>query len=607
MPGREVVPLLAALAATTWWSYLAEAGGPPWHALLPLSFLAAAMPVLWRHVGGRRSLDLPILAFAGTSVWSAAIAFDSHVAIGKLGILAGGSAVAFALSRQPSPRDLAHAVRILAGVGAVLALYSVATRDWTNPPAKFGWLAASGRAVQAVVPPVPAGLPRLHPNVVGGMLAVLLPMSLAIVRRPTDGTRRPWSPAGIVSVSLIGIGLALSESRGAWLAVGACASAAVVWPHRTSGRRPPATLLVAAGAAAVFLLTAVIGSPRTAERLTLYSRSLALAADYMWTGAGLGTFPATYAVYGLLSPVLALPHSHNLYLDVAFEQGALGLALFVVASGLVVRLVPLVHGHGYEDARRLLAAALVSHGVLLAHGLVDDTLYASRGAWLLFVPAGVAAAAAARLTTGPAEVARGRDVRVRWRTVAAVSVLLVAVAYRNVIIGDWYANRGALLETRAELGAYDPRSFDAPTLDEVRRRLDLGGPMALFARALAYDAANRTASQRRLAILLSQGRDAEAGQEADRSRRAGVSDPVTRMLVGEALVAEGRVEDVRAILLGVDGAISRLRFISWYRYGRYGDRVRAADALAAALSLDPADRQLAAAAADARRAAEPGR
>ena len=52
---------------------------------------------------------------------------------------------------------------------------------------------------------------------------------------------------------------------------------------------------------------------------------VALALDYPFTGAGLGSFEMAYSSYVVLLHVGFLQHGHNLFLDVWIEQGIIGL------------------------------------------------------------------------------------------------------------------------------------------------------------------------------------------------------------------------------------------------------------------------------------------
>ncbi|MER3513799.1 MAG: hypothetical protein C4310_04935, partial [Chloroflexota bacterium] len=75
-------------------------------------------------------------------------------------------------------------------------------------------------------------------------------------------------------------------------------------------------------------------------RLELWSRALEAIADYPFTGIGMGTFdhviPLRYPYVLLAGAELAVPHAHNLFLQVAVDLGLPGLIAFVALLGLVL-------------------------------------------------------------------------------------------------------------------------------------------------------------------------------------------------------------------------------------------------------------------------------
>ena len=81
-------------------------------------------------------------------------------------------------------------------------------------------------------------------------------------------------------------------------------------------------------------------------------------------------------------------------------------------------------------------------------------------------------------------------------------------------------------------------------------------------------------------------------------------DSVTRMLLGDAEVANGHVENAVEILQGLPWAESRLEGQAYSRYWINADYRRAADAWAAVVKLDPANAGAAAQQAEAARRAQ---
>jgi hypothetical protein len=152
-----------------------------------------------------------------------------------------------------------------------------------------------------------------------------------------------------------------------------------------------------------------------------------------------------------------------------------------------------------------------------------------------------------------------------WAGLAAAALILVAIFYRP-ILSTTYANAGVVSQTRLELTTYDPASFADPTLDLVRRELDLSRAEGFFREALDWDETNLTARQRLAAIGLSREEYAEALAWMGEAWEGGARDEVTRLLYGDALVAMGRPEEAAEVVRGIGWAEDRLAYQAWYRY-----------------------------------------
>jgi len=155
------------------------------------------------------------------------------------------------------------------------------------------------------------------------------------------------------------------------------------------------------------------------------------------------------------------------------------------------------------------------------------------------------------------------------------------------LIGQLYANLGAVQQTRTELTRYDPQNFGTYSLDQARRDSNLAPALASFASALAVDPNNRTALQRQSEIALSLGDYPSALADITRLWAAGDRDEITRLLYGDALAADSQVDAAARIVRGLTWAEPRLLGQAWYRYWLGQDYRRAASAWSAALLLNP--------------------
>lgn len=205
--------------------------------------------------------------------------------------------------------------------------------------------------------------------------------------------------------------------------------------------------------------------------------------------------------------------------------------------------------------------------VVLVHGLVDDVLYGSRAVLLLFAPLAFAVPWTPRL--------RAEDSR--WLGLAVplgiTALLLLALVLRKPILSTVYANLGAVEQSRAELSVY--RWPEWPLQDEVRRSIDLSRPMAEFERALVFGPGNGTAHRRLGMIALARGEYEAALQHLEVAYKADPGNRTLRQLYGEALIANGRVEEGAALWEGLNSEPRPLDIRAWW-YRHIGDTERAA-------------------------------
>jgi tetratricopeptide (TPR) repeat protein len=106
----------------------------------------------------------------------------------------------------------------------------------------------------------------------------------------------------------------------------------------------------------------------------------------------------------------------------------------------------------------------------------------------------------------------------------------MALLVRNVVLSQLYANLGAVGQSRAELSVYAWPEW--PIQDEVRRAVDLNGPVAQFERALVFDPDNATANRRLGMIDLALGRYQDALRHLAAAYAAEPESVTTRQLLG---------------------------------------------------------------------------
>ena len=225
-------------------------------------------------------------------------------------------------------------------------------------------------AVQFVVPLGPPGFAvgpfiRAHgmfgqPNPFAGYLGTILPIALAMTLIPHPGRFR-WV-AGF-SFMLIGLGILLSLSRGAWLGLAISLTVmTLAWSPRAQKLVVPLAgiVVLVVGLAMLGLLppnlatriTSVTDNfgifdvrnvPPTSENFAVVERMAHWQAgwemfrDYPFLGVGPGNYPAVYEDYYIPPWKEALGHAHNYYLNMAAEAGVPGLLALLLMLGLAFR------------------------------------------------------------------------------------------------------------------------------------------------------------------------------------------------------------------------------------------------------------------------------
>lgn len=238
----------------------------------------------------------------------------------------------------------------------------------------------------------------INPNILAGGIALLTPLAAALTLR-WDWTSRRWLPFLLGLLSCCGIVLIiLAQSRGA--DIGTILAILIIfvlrWPKLTYAT-PLLLLLLVAG---LYWLGPNFLFPKLTNdsalgglegRLEIWSRAVYAIQDFPFTGIGIGTFgeviPLLYP-YFVIAPDVAVPHAHNLFLQVAVDLGIPGLVAYLA---LLINLFRMVY-HILTNRQSALSWALGagSLGALLAmllHGMVDATLWGSKLAvlpWLLF-------------------------------------------------------------------------------------------------------------------------------------------------------------------------------------------------------------------------------
>jgi len=532
----------------------------------------------------RRLFDVPVGLHATSALLGALVAHDTRAAGLKLVFVWGGVGVFWALSRLPSHigwrgRDV-PLLRLVIGLApALVSGYFLLTNDWSQPVAKVSWLEPVRQWLAQRQVTLP--LPRLHPNLVGGLLATWLPLQVAALgprsgRRGRVAFERLAGSPRILLIVATCVGLLLSSLRGAWLALAVSVGVWLWWQlsERLSAQRSWLdTRAVWAAGLLLFALVTMSSSWAPGlvgirpDRVLVWRTSWALAWDYFFTGLGLGNFTMPYSSYALLIHVPHTTHAHNLFLDLWLEQGMIGLLAF--AWLLFLGFAP--RGPSAHPTRWRIAA-LVALLVVTLNGLVDDVYYGygGQGAVLLLVPLALLSRRGEHATSprpGP-----GRGLRVAsW---SAVVGLLMITAFWPASRALAWSNLGALQQTHVELSTYHWPEW--PVQDAVRRAREhsLVGAVGHYRAALEVDPGCVSANRRLGQIELSLGEYDEARRHLATAYAVAPSQPATRQLFGESLALTGNIEWAADLWRTMPLEQDQLA-IRQYWYTRTGDARRA--------------------------------
>lgn len=522
-------------------------------------------------------LSIPWFAFLLTTALSAGIAFDAIEAQRKFLLILAGIALYFALATIKTPLAARIVIWGLLLICAGSGLYYMTQTDFVAEPAKLALANEIGLQLHRFAPQF--GWHTPHPNLIAGILLLGLPF--AIGECFNTAQKKQW--LGLVAASAISLlllfALFMTTSRGAWAAAFMFFVLGVlVYGAMRIARRAGyssnigiafllnlillAVIVVVAtggGRLANFMDT-IFGTVAGVPRLALYTQVYQLIQDYFWTGAGLETFSPNFSTYLLLIDVPFLSHSHNLYLQIWFEQGIFGLLAFLwvlVAFYLWV----------FQRRKRMNwigLAGLAAVTMMLVHGLVDVPLYFSRVIPLMFVPFGLTVYALAPLT--PLEKRDALAARRMNLAALAIAAILAFAAFVFALVelpvarAGWEANRGALAQAQVEL---PPVKFQNQAPARVRRTADLQRADEGYDSALAIDPHNREA-RARLGIIALDREDFETA--VDQLELAFAADPTHRATIkalGMAYVWTGQIEQAAPLLKQIPEAERELRLAQW--------------------------------------------
>lgn len=511
-----------------------------------------------RHIVFDWQIGVIVVAAVLGWLWT----YNRQLATTELALILSGVIAYFVMANLPDSLRLRGQTRsIIAGflalLPAAIVAYFFLTNDWSRWMGKVSVLDSALRAL-AAWPLSQAGL-GLNPNVIGGIIAALLPLQVFALRHS-----RRWVAAILIGLSLIA--LLLSQTRGAWVMLALVTGMWLLWRFLTCrfsvlwhARLSWAIIVLVCGViCATVLFITPLGSwllGLGGDRQQIWRNSVDLVGDYPVTGLGLGGFEMAYSSYSLLVHVGHTVHAHNLWLDVWLNLGLLGV---VALAGLIVNAV-----WPRPESSQWRMPALMALGVLLLHTLVDDPLFGYGGAGIpiLFIPLGLL------FRSEPDAATHSARSRLRWQPAFAVWGVALVGTVGGLILPQGRAmlevNIGALQQTQQELQAY--RWPDIPIQDVLRRPDSaLTETVAHYRLALNLDATNAAAHRRLGQIELAREQYESACQHLAAAYAVNPSQRATRQMLGECAALDGQIDQAVELWRTIDLSQGQLMARQWW-------------------------------------------
>jgi hypothetical protein len=471
----------------------------------------ACLPWVMRLLAGRFPVqrtvfDWLIVVFvltAGVGYWAA---YNKEAAANKLWLIWVAVLLYYALSGQPQ-ENLGWVARMLFSIGVGVSIYFFLTHDFVTLPRKLPLVNSIGLWIMQVRPSV-AWKP-IHPNYVAGIAAIMTPFAFYpkwIFGNSKDRWGGMFQGAMILSLMIVGFALLMTTSRGVFLAILIAIGARGLWmvleqrwarkdwnlelvfPMLILGYLILVTAFLYMGPASFTGSVSAQNNYGSGNRAELLGRSLYFLRDFPFTGGGLSAFPGLYSYYMLGIPFFYVINSHNLFLDVAIEQGVFGgltyLVFYLASIWIVARSIARTRSTETRAFAWLTLFALI---VSFIHGMVDDYLYNGNGTLLALFLVGISV-----VLERDGLHAGGLIFRPDYRKVGVAIFFVAAIAVLNLnrLRSIWYADLGAVQMSRVELAGFPksewddaglvPQLWPADVSLHSALRADPGNPMANY-------------------------------------------------------------------------------------------------------------------------------
>lgn len=556
-----------------------------------LLLLIGGLPLLLLYLFRQKNpvpnlLTLFFSVFLLTAVVGVWAAYRPEAALAKFWVLLGSVLIFYALAAQPF-YNLPAVFMGFSLVGLALAFYLLLTHDWIAVPSDIDILNQIGLAWTELRPTLDLSLPS--ENIADGILAVMVFFPLAVALHAGRRRRLGRFLLGLTIALIIFAALFLTSSPSAWGALAIGLAVWIWWPLSRRLYRAPGTSaaqlfqrsLLLAGLAGVILVILfpnqifalahnLPGESSAISRAGLYTNAVKLVPDFWLTGGGLQSFAGLYSHYILGIPNLFFEYGHNLYLDVAIEQGLVGLA--ALAGIFFFSFFWLLRGFfalpRRSHTRRIFLPAIFSAlVVMLVHGMLDNPFYGETATPLLFVLPGLAISVTNSRHPSRTEafslsaIVRRIPGARYWISGALVLLFGLLLTFFNPLAASVLANYSAVEMARIELADF-PR--DAWVDLEQAEKLAPVEPH--LQRSLWYNPTQRSANYR-MGLITMDRREYE--QAANYLLTAYTDDPAHRGIrkaLGYTYVWLGKFEQAQDKLVSLPEASQEMHaYVFWWQ------------------------------------------
>ncbi|RJX16927.1 MAG: hypothetical protein C4570_09020 [Ammonifex sp.] len=266
-------------------------------------------------------------------------------------------------------------------VGVILAVHGIG-QYVANVPIPANWVDQAEAGVRSRAFSVVGS-----PNILGSLLALILPLSIAGLSNA--GTWRPRTGYAVATL-VLGLCLFLTFSRGAWLAAFAglvlfafLRNPRILWAVGGVAVAAPLISPSVAGRLLYMFSSGYIVSSERSGRVARWQAAIEKVSQHPWLGEGFGRFGGAVATR-------AIPGSFyvdNFYLKTAAESGLPGLAVLIWVLASAWRAGYRAFALLTQRAEKTLAAAFLSGlTAVLIHNCVENVFEAplmSTFFWLL--------------------------------------------------------------------------------------------------------------------------------------------------------------------------------------------------------------------------------